>query len=93
MVFELAFTTDAEETIAGLDDQRLKKVHRCLGRLEQNPRHPGLHSHRYERFDRVYGEQVWESYVENKAPSAWRVWWAYGPGQGEITVLMIGPHP
>jgi hypothetical protein len=31
--------------------------------------------------------------VENDAPSAWRIWWFYGPDRGEITVVNIGPHP
>ncbi len=36
---------------------------------------------------------LWESYVENKTPSAWRVWWIYGPADGQITIVTIGPHP
>ena len=36
---------------------------------------------------------VWESYVEQDTPAAWRVWWYYGPAKGEITVVDLGPHP
>ena len=36
---------------------------------------------------------MWEVYVENRTPSAWRVWFWYGPGQGEISILAIAPHP
>jgi len=38
-------------------------------------------------------QTLWESYVENKTPSAWRVWWIYGQGEGGITIITIGPHP
>jgi len=61
--------------------------------LETNPRHPGLNSHEYSELVGANGEKVWEVYVENKVPSAWRVFWHYGPGQGVITVLAITPHP
>jgi len=36
--------------------------------------------------------------VENNTPSAWRIFWRYGPNEGEkgeiavITVVSIGPH-
>ena len=36
---------------------------------------------------------VWESYVEQDTPAAWRVWWYYGPAKGEITVVDLAPHP
>ena len=38
-------------------------------------------------------EEVFEAYVENKTPAAFRVFWYYGPGQGVITILAITPHP
>jgi hypothetical protein len=34
-----------------------------------------------------------ESYIENRTPSAWRIWWYFGPKDGQLTVVMIGPHP
>jgi hypothetical protein len=39
------------------------------------------------------GQPLWDSYVENHTPSAWRIFWHYGPGDGEITIVTIGPHP
>ena len=74
----------------------LTQVNRALGRLEQNPRHPGLNSYLYQNFPGVCTDvQVWHSYVENRSPSAWRIFWRYGPNEGElpiITVLAITPH-
>ena len=77
---------------------KLQKVQRALARLEQNPRHPGLASHQYESFPVDHDVKVWDSYIENNTPSAWRIFWRYGPNEEEsslpvITVLAIGPHP
>lgn len=70
-----------------------RKVLKCFAFLELDPKYPGLNSHRYEDYDDVYGEKIWESYVENKTPGAYRVFWHYGPEDGEITVVAITPHP
>jgi len=96
--FRLLFTADATTVLADLDASaqykpKLDKVRRTLGRIQQNPRHPGLNSHKYVSVKGVNGEDVWESYVENRTPSAWRVFWHYGPGQGVVTIVAIGPHP
>lgn len=34
-----------------------------------------------------------QSYLENRTPAAGRLFWAYGPDAGDITVLAIEPHP
>ncbi|BAZ21137.1 hypothetical protein NIES4073_20150 [Kalymmatonema gypsitolerans NIES-4073] len=38
-------------------------------------------------------QKVFEAYVENNTPSAWRIFWYYGPDQSFITVWAIAPHP
>jgi hypothetical protein len=69
-------------------------VRKTLGLLEtQGPRYPGLNSHPYSSLQGPNGEDVWESYAENKTPAAFRVFWYYGPGRGVITVVAITPHP
>ena len=73
---------------------KLKKVCNTLKHLrELGPRHPGLNSHAYQSIRGPGGSQLWESYVENRTPGAWRIWWIYGPGDGQITIVTIGPHP
>jgi len=42
---------------------------------------------------RIAGFKIGESYVENRTPAAGRVFWAYGPGRAEITILGYEPHP
>jgi hypothetical protein len=104
MSYKLRFAKDARETLHALevgdanDAIKLKKVRRALACLEQNPRHPGLASHPYESFPVEQNVKVWDSYVENNTPSAWRIFWRYGPDEPDadlpvITVLAITPHP
>lgn len=84
---ELEFDEDKKDLV------KLAKVRKCLGFLETNPKHPGLHTHEYSSLKGLNGEKVWEAYVENKASSAWRVFWHYGPDKGVITIVSITPHP
>jgi len=102
VTFKLRFATRAAETLKEPENgdpnqlAKLKNVRRALARLEQDPRHPGLASHPYESFPVDSEVKVWDSYIENKSPSAWRIFWRYGPdepGLSVITVLAIGPHP
>ncbi len=95
MPFELVLTEKVEKVLADLDSDppKLKKVNKCFGKLEENPRQTGLHSHPYDAIAGPLGEKIFESYVENNTPSAWRAWWYYGPEEGIITIADLGPHP
>jgi len=70
-----------------------KKLIKVLGYLEINPRHNSLESHEIDLLTQRYGVKVWQSYLENQTPAAGRIFWAYGPGKGEITILAVEPHP
>jgi len=98
--FALLYTREAEKVLGDLRDGgaqytvKLKKVRKALRLLEQRgPRHPGLQSHAYHSVPGPDGATLWESYVENKTPSAWRIWWIYGPAGDQITIVTVGPHP
>lgn len=96
MPYELYFASEAEETLRELermDAQKLKKVRRALGLLSLNPRHPGLNSHKMVSVKAPGNKPVWESYVENSTPSAWRIFWHYGKEPGAITIFRISAHP
>ena len=76
------------------DDIKLyKKLGKALNHLSQNPRHPGLESHEITSLTKRYGIKVWQSYLENKTPAAGRLFWVYGPGRGDITIIGLEPHP
>ena len=72
-----------------------KQVVKTVNLLQDNPRHPGLRTHEYDSLDHPYkkGEKVWEAYVQNNTPGAYRLFWCYGPNAKEITVIAITPHP
>jgi hypothetical protein len=75
------------------EEQSFKRLVKTLKFLQTNPRHPGLASHAIDELTRRYGFRVWQSYLENDTPAAGRLFWTYGPGRQEITVLGIEPHP
>ena len=100
MPFELIFQPEAKAQIRDLefhpdrrDLVRLRKVRKCLGLLEINPKHPGLRTHEFKSLEGLNGEKVWEAYVENNVSAAWRVFWHYGPDKDVITIISITQHP
>lgn len=107
MPYKLRFSEEADEALTRLEkggkatEAKLRKVRKALAFLQADPRYPGLNSHPYENFPGLPGGKVWDSYVENQTPGAWRIYWRYGPNErnqatGEdiavITVLKISPH-
>lgn len=80
-------------TLSKEEQQFFKKWVKTMGYLRENPRHPSLQSHDIEPMTRRYGFKVWQSYLENKKSGARRMFWAYGPGRKEISILGIEPHP
>lgn len=84
---------DATGNLNGDELKLLKKLTKALVLIESNPRHNSLQSHEIEPLTRRAGFKVFQSYLENKTPSAGRIFWAYGPDKGEITILAIHPHP
>ncbi len=69
-----------------------KAVLAALGKLQNNPRHPGLNTHKYSSKRGPNGEDVFEAYAENNTPGAYRIFWHYGPGKDVITIIAITPH-
>ncbi|CAN5366997.1 hypothetical protein BH24GEM3_BH24GEM3_08330 [soil metagenome] len=96
MKYRLTFTTEAREVLRSLestDRPKHKKVLKTLALLETNPRHPSLQTHKYRSLSGPSGEDVFEAYVEQHTPGAWRVFWYYKPERGMIRILNITPHP
>jgi len=96
VAFKLSFTPEAKSVLAKLKDEKhpkLKKVQKTLGYLETNPRHPGLETHEFSSLSGPRGERVFEDYIENRTPAAWRIFWYYGPESGMIRILNITAQP
>jgi hypothetical protein len=98
MKFELVFTEHANDQMEELETAKdnkvvLKAVRKILGFMEANLRHPSLNTHKYDAMKGPNREEVFESYVQNNTPGAYRIFWHYGPGKKKITILEICPHP
>jgi len=97
-MFRLEFTTEAVSQLKRLEkNSALKKRHKAvlkaLAYLENNPKHPGLNTHKYSSLSGNNGEEIFEAYAENNTPAAYRIFWHYGPNKGMITIVAIVPHP
>src|SRR5580658_7983630 len=75
------------------EEKFFKKLVKVFGFLGDNPRHRSLQTHEIAVLTDKYGFKVFEAYLENNTPAAGRVFWAYGPDKGDITVLGVEPHP
>lgn len=82
------------DRIARDDQVKHRKILKAIRLLrDYGPSYPGLNAHKYVSLSGPNGEDLWEVYVENKTPSAWRLWWCYGPQADVITLVSVGPHP
>jgi hypothetical protein len=104
-MFQLEFTVSADEDLKSLEDGKdaglAKQVKKALGYLQVNPKHPSLHTHEYSSIPNPIDpvQKVFEAYVQNKTPGAYRIFWIYGsakkpPTKGWVmTIIAITPHP
>ena len=79
--------------LSGKDKTHFNKIVKSFCLLASNPRSKSLSTHEIQALTKRYGFKVFQSYLENKAPAAGRIFWAYGPSKGQITILAIEPHP
>ena len=98
MAFFLRFSSRAKVDLEKLStnpalEKRAKAVRGCIAKLEANPRHPVLNTHKYDDLSGDVGEVVFEAYAENNTPSAYRIFWHYGPSKNVITIIAITAHP
>ncbi len=99
-MFELRFTKSSDETLRKLEvspanKSLIKQIRKSLGFLQTNPKHPSLNTHSYDSIEHPFypKEKVFEAYAQNNTPSAYRIFWCYGPDKKEITIIAITPHP
>jgi len=97
MQFKLQFSEEAKLKLIELEKDKskkalLKQIRRVLGFMETNLRHPSLNTHKFSEISCKLGD-VFETYAQNNTPGAYRVFWAYGPGKGNLYIIDITPHP
>jgi plasmid stabilization system protein ParE len=95
---ELIFTPQADSDLREIENDPAKKnilkaVRKTLGLMETNLRHPSLNTHEFTSLKGRNGEKVFEAYVQQRTPPAYRIFWYYGPGRKKITIVAITPHP
>ena len=98
MKFDIVFTEHANIQMDELEQSKDKKivckaVNKILGFMETNLRHPSLNTHEYDAMSGPNGEKIFESYAQNRTPGFYRIFWHYGQGKKQITILEICPHP
>ena len=97
MKFEIIFSPEAQRQYLALHSASkkpvLKAVDKALDDMGTNLRHTSLKTHEFFGMKGPEGENIFESYAQNKTPGAYRIFWYYGPGKNTLTVLAITPHP
>lgn len=96
-MFELIFTRQADSDLREIEEDPSKKnilkaVRKTLGFMETNLRHPSLSTHEFISLKGPNGEKVFEAYVQQKTPAAYRIFWYYGHGRNQITIVAITPR-
>ena len=86
-------TGQSDGALSKEDEALYQKWGKALALLSSNPLHPSLNSHEIDELSRRYGRRVWQSYLEKRTSRAMRMFWIYGPGKGDITVIGLNPHP
>ena len=102
---ELRFTPEALRNLDAIEAKTsqaglLKQVRKTLALLETNLRHPSLRTHRFHALTGPGGEEIFEAYVQQHTPGAYRIFFFYGPDRIEkkkrvsvLTIVAITPHP
>jgi hypothetical protein len=103
---ELRFTPTASAELDRIkqDPARegvLNQIHKTLGYLETNLRAKSLQTHEFTSLTRRYKIKIFEAYVQQDTPGAYRIFWHYGPDEisengkriSIITIIAIVPHP
>jgi hypothetical protein len=100
----LRFTDTAKAQFIALQKNSRRglaqQVKTILGYLETDPKHPSLKTHEFTSLKGEQGEKVFEAYVQNKTPGAYRIFWNDGPDvmiknerRAVITIIAMTPHP
>ena len=97
-MFEIFLTDEAKNQIERLKkdkglEKRYNAVKKAIRFLSENPRHKSLKTHEFTSLTGPNGEKIFEAYAEQSTPAAYRIFWYYGPGRNQMTILAITPHP
>jgi hypothetical protein len=101
---EIRLTEAAREELQRLakspaEAGRYKQAQKTIDLLATNSRHPSLNTDKFRSLAGPEGEDVFEAYVQNRTPGAYRVFFHYGPDRTEKgkrvavdTIIAITSH-
>lgn len=90
-MFEVFFTNSAKNQYYELKNNiNLKKT---LEFLSIDPRYNSLKTHEFTSLKGPNGEKIFEAYAQQATPSAYRVFWCYGPKKNQIKIIAITLYP
>jgi hypothetical protein len=97
-LFEIFLTDEAKNQLERLKkdkglEKRYNAVKKAIHFSSENPRHRSLKTHEFTSLTGPNGEKIFEAYAEQSTPAAYRIFWYYGPGRNQMTILAITPHP
>lgn len=90
---ELYKKLTTRKDLKGKEKHLQSRFIKTLDQLKTNPRYPSLNSHRIADLTDELGYIVWQSDMENNTSGALRMFWRYGPEDGEISVVGVSSHP
>jgi hypothetical protein len=98
MKFKLNYSDEAKSQFLELENnpdknRQYKAVAKTLGLMQINLRHTSLNTHKFDTIFSPFGNEVFESYAQNRTPGAYRIFWCYGPHRAELYIIAITPHP
>ena len=100
MNVSIGYTDQARDQLKNLKNDPAKKaIHKAVSKvikfMKADLRNPSLKTHKYDGYENPFDatKPVFEAYAQNNTPGAYRIFWVYGPNQGEITIIAITPHP
>ena len=97
-MFEIFLTDKARNQLQKLKadkglNKRYNAVRKTIKLLSLDPRYKSLKTHEFSSLKGPSGEKIFEAYSEQSTLAAYRVFWCYGPGKNQITIVAITPHP
>ena len=95
---ELIFTSQADSDLHEIENNPakrnvLKAIRKTLGFMETDLRHPSLNTNEFTSLKGPNGEKVFKAYVQQKTPSAYRIFWYYGPERKQIAYCCYDTPP
>jgi len=83
-----SFLSKAKKLLKKYPDKKTK-IDKTIKQLTKDPFYPSLQTKKYDS-----QRNIWQSYVEQNTPSAWRIWWTWSTTEEDTIIIdSFGPHP